>query len=114
MMYFFLMIRRPPRSTLFPYTTLFRSPAPVRRRRRRCRRPRRSRPRRRSCADSLTKRVAWVEEEFRLRGDEGGAGDARVDLTVHDFHRALEDAADDALLTPDRAGLQFAVGDQAG
>src|SRR2546429_8912641 len=31
-MFFFLMIRRPPRSTLFPYTTLFRS-------RRRLRRP---------------------------------------------------------------------------
>src|SRR6266446_9277486 len=32
-LFFFLMIRRPPRSTLFPYTTLFRSlpcPAPVR------------------------------------------------------------------------------------
>src|SRR6266540_6579783 len=29
--FFFLMIRRPPRSTLFPYTTLFRSLAPVRR-----------------------------------------------------------------------------------
>src|SRR5688572_32833290 len=30
--FFFLMIRRPPRSTLFPYTTLFRSspPLPVR------------------------------------------------------------------------------------
>src|SRR6266508_1110420 len=27
---FFLMIRRPPRSTLFPYTTLFRSPDPSR------------------------------------------------------------------------------------
>src|SRR6266508_3410408 len=27
---FFLMIRRPPRSTLFPYTTLFRSPTPPR------------------------------------------------------------------------------------
>src|SRR2546427_757367 len=27
---FFLMIRRPPRSTLFPYTTLFRSHAPHR------------------------------------------------------------------------------------
>src|SRR5690348_17689823 len=27
------MIRRPPRSTLFPYTTLFRSPPPHRRRR---------------------------------------------------------------------------------
>src|SRR2546422_3066083 len=26
--FFFLMIRRPPRSTLFPYTTLFRSPHP--------------------------------------------------------------------------------------
>src|SRR5258708_1737031 len=26
---FFLMIRRPPRSTLFPYTTLFRSPETV-------------------------------------------------------------------------------------
>src|SRR3989442_9797567 len=27
MFFFFLMIRRPPRSTLFPYTTLFRSRA---------------------------------------------------------------------------------------
>src|SRR2546427_9818891 len=27
--FFFLMIRRPPRSTLFPYTTLFRSDAVV-------------------------------------------------------------------------------------
>src|SRR5712672_4301854 len=27
--FFFLMIRRPPRSTLFPYTTLFRSGSPV-------------------------------------------------------------------------------------
>src|SRR5260221_9095576 len=29
--FFFLMIRRPPRSTLFPYTTLFRSPRQRRR-----------------------------------------------------------------------------------
>src|SRR6476620_12056749 len=28
--FFFLMIRRPPRSTLFPYTTLFRSAMPLR------------------------------------------------------------------------------------
>src|SRR5258707_6403752 len=54
--FFFLMIRRPPRSTLFPYTTLFRSPSdrparsaalvgtssPVPLRRRRRQRPRRS------------------------------------------------------------------------
>src|SRR5438132_6942015 len=32
--FFFLMIRRPPRSTLFPYTTLFRSEAGVGRGRR--------------------------------------------------------------------------------
>src|SRR5256885_7884569 len=38
------MIRRPPRSTLFPYTTLFRSPQPHRRRI--IGRPRRSDPRR--------------------------------------------------------------------
>src|SRR2546429_7377687 len=30
MHFFFLMIRRPPRSTLFPYTTLFRSARPAR------------------------------------------------------------------------------------
>src|SRR5256885_13246370 len=30
-LFFFLMIRRPPRSTLFPYTTLFRSDAALRR-----------------------------------------------------------------------------------
>src|SRR6266702_3361539 len=39
--YFFcLMIRRPPGSTLFPYTTLFRSPSPPRTRRRATDRPR--------------------------------------------------------------------------
>src|SRR5471032_3535080 len=46
--FFFLMIRRPPRSTLFPYTTLFRSSRRLRRqgpgrpRRKRPRPPRRS------------------------------------------------------------------------
>src|SRR3712207_8577883 len=39
--FFFLMIRRPPRSTLFPYTTLFRSP------------PRPRRPRSRSPPEEL-------------------------------------------------------------
>src|SRR2546430_13690589 len=29
LIFFFLMIRRPPRSTLFPYTTLFRSRTPL-------------------------------------------------------------------------------------
>src|SRR5215211_8536419 len=43
-LFFFLMIRRPPRSTLFPYTTLFRSAAPwCRTRGRRARRRRSAR-----------------------------------------------------------------------
>src|SRR2546430_13736416 len=42
--FFFLMIRRPPRSTLFPYTTLFRSP-----RRGRWLRADRSRPGHQAC-----------------------------------------------------------------
>src|SRR5574341_2139923 len=37
--FFFLMIRRPPRSTLFPYTTLFRSAATNRAPGARCARP---------------------------------------------------------------------------
>ena len=39
LVFFFLMIRRPPRSTLFPYTTLFRS------RERRCREKQRGKAR---------------------------------------------------------------------
>src|SRR5258708_36368449 len=42
LLFFFLMIRRPPRSTLFPYTTLFRSVA------------------RRSCSGGLSSLVAVV------------------------------------------------------
>src|SRR2546430_15399403 len=43
-LFFFLMIRRPPRSTLFPYTTLFRSESFPRSARRSSRRPRCARP----------------------------------------------------------------------
>src|SRR3712207_7404549 len=42
-LFFFLMIRRPPRSTLFPYTTLFRSHGPCRLRLRARRREERDR-----------------------------------------------------------------------
>src|SRR3712207_7958843 len=48
-MFFFLMIRRPPRSTLFPYTTLFRS-TPLSRRRTAAGR----------CLYSVTLAVGWV------------------------------------------------------
>src|SRR5436853_2917298 len=36
LLFFFIMIRRPPRSTLFPYTTLFRSSATAESGRERC------------------------------------------------------------------------------
>src|SRR5256885_11947002 len=49
------MIRRPPRSTLFPYTTLFRSTGPGIRVR--AQQPRRVQDRR--CAGSVKKRVPW-------------------------------------------------------
>src|SRR2546430_11675893 len=55
------MIRRPPRSTLFPYTTLFRSP-----------RPRRTPPRR----DAST----------RLRRSPTGAGSRRADRARSEEH----------------------------
>src|SRR3712207_4360537 len=53
-MFFFLMIRRPPRSTLFPYTTLFRSPTA-----RRCARPA-SRPRSSATTGSSTASSTWA------------------------------------------------------
>src|SRR3712207_8700210 len=74
---FFLMIRRPPRSTLFPYTTLFRS-APRRRARRRtcCARSRawscRARAawwaaRRRSCRSAASTRSEEHTSELQSR-----------------------------------------------
>src|SRR3712207_7401796 len=59
MCFFFLMIRRPPRSTLFPYTTLFRS----------CRRRGGGRPGR-GAADQLYRAV-------RGRAHDGGGGGGR-------------------------------------
>src|SRR6266487_6763824 len=56
--FFFLMIRRPPRSTLFPYTTLFRS----------CR------------AEQLAVVTSWPDADF---GDM-----ARRDAVVHGTRRA--------------------------
>src|SRR5438309_9216766 len=53
-LFFFLMIRLPPRSTLFPYTTLFRSSS--------ARRPRRSTTSSRPCSAGAT---AWPASRFR-------------------------------------------------
>src|SRR5229473_3886559 len=58
--FFFLMIRRPPRSTLFPYTTLFRSPRPRRDRLEPRRAPRALR--------TIAHRTPWRESRRRPEG----------------------------------------------
>src|SRR2546422_4834767 len=73
------MIRRPPRSTLFPYTTLFRSPPPRDRPRVRAGRGRRSQPlpgrhRRR---DRARPRNRARERRLRGRGERGGGEDRK-------------------------------------
>src|SRR5215203_5197795 len=65
--FFFLMIRRPPRSTLFPYTTLFRS-GRTRARRPTARRPCRTfAPRASPCASSRTARSEEHTSELQSR-----------------------------------------------
>src|SRR5260370_36294201 len=55
--FFFLMIRRPPRSTLFPYTTLFRS---------------RRNGQRRCVRHKTLRSVAFIQEGGRRRHEEPG------------------------------------------
>src|SRR5689334_23593850 len=70
--FFFLLIRRPPRSTLFPYTTLFRScstprtrrPTRIRRRNPRSRRIPTPTPRRRSCRSE--EHTSELQSQFHL------------------------------------------------
>src|SRR3712207_7647237 len=101
---FFLMIRRPPRSTLFPYTTLFRSLESVHRFTR---------------TDSTGQSVPDGEyAELTLamrRGDTAGVGfDAPVPrgrVRLHPDHRAPKDAlAATAALHP-RAAVVAVVAD---
>src|SRR2546430_1291425 len=88
------MIRRPPRSTLFPYTTLFRSPSPGRRRRRRgdrdCARPA---PRRPAADDQLRDTGSGLRPRLRPEsGAQGGCRDRtleRVWLRRHERHARL-------------------------
>src|SRR5438270_1703714 len=62
------MIQRPPRPTLFPYTTLFRSPGARRRDRG---------PRERRLRDRVLQCGVWPETGGRVRCRRGGGGDLR-------------------------------------
>src|SRR2546430_8673225 len=85
--FFFLMIRRPPRSTLFPYTTLFRSVVTLR--------------------VDLTFVVVGLDGLLHLaaqrlsqHGDRHAGGDLDVDAVVLDRLDVAHDAADrDDLVT---------------
>src|SRR2546427_12978707 len=81
MLFFFLMIRRPPRSTLFPYTTLFRSLVKL---------------------DDLTNDLLTGERlRVRMRPDVcvgGGEKRARADVNDQAALRPLDHAAADGLV----------------
>src|SRR2546425_5496799 len=103
--FFFLMIRRPPRSTLFPYTTLFRS-HPVAR----------SVPRR---AGSLPAGASAGDVRHRVR-DGGGAPRGRSEEHTSELQslaylvcRLLLEKKKNRLLNPNnQAGLRLDTGEQ--
>src|SRR5690349_23177102 len=68
-LFFFLMIRRPPRSTLFPYTTLFRSSNPTRSPARRCSATSSSSPTNRWSCSAPTPRSEEHTSELQSRRD---------------------------------------------
>src|SRR3712207_7736098 len=76
------MIRRPPRSTLFPYTTLFRSFVEV------------------ADAERASRRIARAESRGSLAG-EGGAVDRA--------HRLLEQDRKSTRLNSSHANISYAV-----
>src|SRR3989449_11046186 len=77
-LFFFLMIRRPPRSTLFPYTTLFRSLAEH------------HRPRGGEARNDG--RVVWRHEALEHPGAAGGRDPACAEDVLVDERRAVERA----------------------
>src|SRR5436190_13927587 len=75
MHFFFLMIRRPPRSTLFPYTTLFRSLVP----RNGCGRPGRA-PERFLPLDITSLLLHVIKKRSGARSEERFSRNAETDL----------------------------------
>src|SRR3712207_9577878 len=98
MCFFFLMIRRPPRSTLFPYTTLFRS---------------RGRPR---GQDRAARGAERADHPRRRPGARGEPAAEREQLPRHG-QRAARDAGERRLvgggLFPPRLGARAALRDGA-
>src|SRR3712207_8454569 len=94
-LFFFLMIRRPPRSTLFPYTTLFRSG-------------------RLEHGDPLRRREQAVLGQVVAHGDDdlvGQPGGARDDVQMAVGHRVERPRADrkSTRLNSSHANISYAV-----
>src|SRR3712207_9246927 len=70
-MFFFLMIRRPPRSTLFPYTTLFRS----------------------RCDASWSPEASWCSPTSRDRSDRMPCSAGSDGRTITDGHTITDSRA---------------------
>src|SRR3989454_9698348 len=68
------MIRRPPRSTLFPYTTLFRSEHGIR-----------LEPRERLRLDAVPQEIAFLERQAPPRGELGFGGPAHGRVETGDM-----------------------------
>src|SRR3712207_8897716 len=87
--FFFLMIRRPPRSTLFPYTTLFRSSNGVE-----AARPRRS--------QGFDIRISGAERGGKIHDHEAAAG-------AHPPHLRLRLDRKSTRLNSSHANISYAV-----
>src|SRR5690242_4659022 len=84
----------------------------MRKPRRRCRR-RQSVHRPNSCGNSVTKRIAGIKYEIRVRRHKRGAFDDGDEIPVADSNLSFKNASDNALLTPRFSGLQLAIGVKA-
>src|SRR2546426_7757842 len=102
LMFFFLMIRRPPRSTLFPYTTLFRS-----------RRNRLLRYRRRRVRPRLWQAPA-LERRSRCLGDRKStrlnSSHLVISYAVFCLKKKIDDGLYHSLELPREAGLLCGTG----
>src|SRR5215470_11814077 len=67
-----------------------------------------------SFTNARRKGIAFVENQVRLRRDEGGAFDSRMDHVVDHRSTAFKNTANDAFLPPDLALFQLSICDEAG
>src|SRR3712207_7540343 len=83
------MIRRPPRSTLFPYTTLFRSPAALK--------------------ENTLKKGTYVPEQDVMVLDEGSRFESKPSSSTGTFNTAAKEDRKSTRLNSSHANISYAV-----